>query len=155
MTYDLTGKVAVVTGGSGVLGAGFCKALAAAGACVAVCGRRMDAAQAVVDEIRADGGEAMAVSMNVVDKAAVEAARDAIYAVYGKVDILVNGAGGNNPKGSTSRADKIITHTPMGRFGKPEDLDGTLLWLADEKFSAFVSGVVIPVDGGFAAYAGV
>ena len=61
-----------------------------------------------------------------------------------------------NPDGSlTARADKIITHTPMSRFGVPADLDGTLLWLADRDFSAFVDGVVIPVDGGFAAYSGV
>ena len=61
-----------------------------------------------------------------------------------------------NPDGSlTPRADKIISHTPMSRFGVPADLDGTLLWLADRDFSAFVDGVVIPVDGGFAAYSGV
>ena len=61
-----------------------------------------------------------------------------------------------NPDGSlTARADKIITHTPMNRFGVPADLDGVLLWLADDRFSAFVDGVVVPVDGGFAAYSGV
>ena len=61
-----------------------------------------------------------------------------------------------NPDGSlTPRADKIITHTPMKRFGVPQDLLGTLLWLADENASGFVTGVVVPVDGGFNAYAGV
>jgi len=61
-----------------------------------------------------------------------------------------------NPDGSlTPRSDKILSHTPLKRFGTPEDLDGTLLWLADERFSAFVDGVVVPVDGGFAAYSGV
>jgi len=61
-----------------------------------------------------------------------------------------------NPDGSLSpRSEKILGHTPMNRFGVPEDLDGTLLWLADDKFSAFVNGIVVPVDGGFAAYSGV
>ena len=61
-----------------------------------------------------------------------------------------------NPDGSlTPRSEKILGHTPMGRFGKPEELTGALLWLADEKSSAFVNGVVVPVDGGFAAYSGV
>jgi NAD(P)-dependent dehydrogenase (short-subunit alcohol dehydrogenase family) len=55
----------------------------------------------------------------------------------------------------TSRAEKIITHTPMARFGEAHELVGTLLWLADSRASGFVNGVVIPVDGGFAAYSGV
>ena len=61
-----------------------------------------------------------------------------------------------NPDGSlTPRADKIISHTPMKRFGDPADLLGTLLWLADDQASGFVTGIVVPVDGGFNAYAGV
>lgn len=285
LNFDLTGKVAVVTGGGGVLCSGFSKTLAKAGAKVAVCDLRVEAAKKVADEITAAGGVAVAVEMNVLDKKSVEAARDVVYDKLGKVDILLNGAGGNNPKGQTSneyltpedvkaldengtiegvqtffdldpdgisfvfnlnflgtliptqvfardmaktggniinvssmnafrpltkipaysgakaavsnftqwlavhfapvgirvnaiapgffltdqnrtlltnpdgsltpRSDKILTHTPMKRFGTPEDLDGTLLWLADDNFSAFVDGVVVPVDGGFAAYSGV
>ncbi len=285
LTFDLTGKVAVVTGGGGVLCSGFSKTLAAAGAKVAVCDLRLEAAEKVADEITAAGGVALPVAMNVLDKASVEAAEALIREKLGNVDILLNGAGGNNPKGSTSRdvltpeevaeldangtiegvktffdldpegisfvfnlnflgtliptqvfardmakrggtvinvssmnsfrpltripaysgakaaisnftqwlavhfapvgirvnaiapgfflteqnrtlltnpdgsltprSDKILGHTPMKRFGTPEDLDGALLWLADEKFSAFVDGVVVPVDGGFAAYSGV
>lgn len=61
-----------------------------------------------------------------------------------------------NPDGSpTERSHKILTHTPMRRFGVPEDLLGTLLWLADASTSGFVTGAVIPVDGGFMAYSGV
>ena len=61
-----------------------------------------------------------------------------------------------NPDGTlTPRANKIINHTPMRRFGDPQDLLGTLVWLADDTASAFVTGVVIPVDGGFMAYSGV
>ena len=285
MAFDLSGKTAVVTGGGGVLCSGFSKTLAEAGAKVAVCDLRLEAAEKVAAEIRESGGEAMAVEMNVLDKASVESACAKILEKYGAVDILLNGAGGNNPKGTTTRdnltpeevealdadgtiegvktffdldpegisfvfnlnflgtliptqvfargmaktggtiinvssmnafrpltripaysgakaavsnltqwlavhfapvgirvnaiapgffltdqnrtlltnpdgsltarADKIITHTPMSRFGVPADLDGTLLWLADSNFSAFVDGVVIPVDGGFAAYSGV
>ena len=285
LTFDLSGKVAVVTGGGGVLCSGFSKTLAAAGAKVAVCDLRKEAAQAVAEEIVAAGGAAIAVEMNVLDINSVRAARDVIVGELGDVDLLLNGAGGNNPKGSTTkdnltpedmaaleengsiegvktffdldpdgisfvfnlnflgtliptqvfardmakrggniinvssmnsfrpltripaysgakaavsnftqwlavhfapvgirvnaiapgffltnqnrnlllnadgslspRSEKILGHTPMGRFGVPEDLDGVLLWLADDKFSAFVDGVVVPVDGGFAAYSGV
>ncbi len=285
LTFDLNGKVAVVTGGGGVLCSGFSKTLAAAGAKVAVCDLREEAAKAVADEINAAGGCAIGVAMNVLDKASIQAAQKTIVDTLGPVDILLNGAGGNNPKGSTSRdnltpeevaelnengtiegvktffdldpdgisfvfnlnflgtllptqvfardmastggtiinvssmnsfrpltripaysgakaavsnftqwlavhfapvgirvnaiapgfflteqnrnlllnpdgslsarSEKILGHTPMNRFGTPEDLDGTLLWLADEKFSAFVNGIVVPVDGGFAAYSGV
>ncbi len=285
LTFDLTGKVAVVTGGGGVLCSGFSKTLAAAGAKVAVCDLREEAAKAVADEINAAGGCAIGVAMNVLDKNSIIAAQKTIVDTLGSVDILLNGAGGNNPKGSTSRdnltpeevaelnengtiegvktffdldpdgisfvfnlnflgtllptqvfardmastggtiinvssmnsfrpltripaysgakaavsnftqwlavhfapvgirvnaiapgfflteqnrnlllnpdgslsprSEKILGHTPMNRFGVPEDLDGTLLWLADNKFSAFVNGIVVPVDGGFAAYSGV
>jgi len=285
LTFDLAGKVAVVTGGGGVLCSGFAKTLAAAGAKVAVCDLREEAAKAVADAINADGGCAIGVAMNVLDKASIQAAQKQIVDTLGPVSILLNGAGGNNPKGSTSRdnltpeevaqldadgtiegvktffdldpdgisfvfnlnflgtllptqifardmartggtiinvssmnsfrpltripaysgakaavsnftqwlavhfapvgirvnaiapgfflteqnrnlllnpdgslsprSEKILGHTPMNRFGVPEDLDGTLLWLADDKFSAFVNGVVVPVDGGFAAYSGV
>ncbi|MDD6980130.1 MAG: SDR family oxidoreductase [Clostridia bacterium] len=55
----------------------------------------------------------------------------------------------------TARSGKILAHTPMGRFGVPEDLIGTLLWLSDDRASGFVTGVVVPVDGGFNAYSGV
>ncbi|QHW30925.1 SDR family oxidoreductase [Paenibacillus rhizovicinus] len=55
----------------------------------------------------------------------------------------------------TERSNKIISHTPMRRFGKPEDLLGTLLWLLDDRTSGFVTGTVVPVDGGFMAYSGV
>lgn len=279
---DLTNKTAVVTGGGGVLCSGFAKTIAACGAKVAVLDLNPAAAQKVVDEIIADGGKALAVATNVLQKASLEEARDKILSEFGSIDILINGAGGNNPRGTTSkeylfpedldegakkdittffeldpdgvqfvfnlnfigtllptqvfakemvkaehpvilnvssmnafrpltkipaysaakaavsnftmwlavhfskvgirvnaiapgffataqnhallfnedgsltpRSDKIISHTPMGRFGVPEDLDGTLLWLLSDKASGFVNGVVVPVDGGFAAYSGV
>lgn len=278
---DLKGKTAVVTGGGGVLCAGFSKTISACGAKVAVLDLREDAAQKVVDEITADGGTAIAIGANVLDRESMENAKKIVDEKFGGCDILLNGAGGNNPKGTTTkeylfpedlaednkdivtffdldpkgiefvfnlnflgtliptqvfardmakketpviinissmnafrpltkipaysgakaavsnftqwlavhfapvgirvnaiapgffvtaqnkallfnddgtptpRTHKILSHTPMNRFGMPEDLDGTLLWLLSDKASGFVNGVVVPVDGGFAAYSGV
>ncbi|MBU8909391.1 SDR family oxidoreductase, partial [Desertibacillus haloalkaliphilus] len=61
-----------------------------------------------------------------------------------------------NEDGSlTERSHKILAHTPMQRFGTPEDLLGTLIWLSDENMSGFITGITVPVDGGFLSYAGV
>lgn len=277
---DLKDKVAVVTGAGGVLCSGFAEVIAECGAKVAVCDLRLDAAKVVADRICANGGQAVAVEMNVLDRDSVQRGRDLIAEKFGTCDILLNGAGGNNPKGTTTkeyldpedidgkddlvtffdldpksiefvfnlnflgtliptqvfakdmakkegavilnvssmnafrpltkipaysgakaavsnftqwlavhfskvgirvnaiapgffvtnqnknmlinpdgsltpRSQKIISHTPMGRFGTTDDLTGTLLWLLDNNSSGFVNGVVVPVDGGFAAYSGV
>lgn len=280
MSGNLQGKVAVITGGGGVLGSAFAKELARVGAKVVVINRSEDKAKRVVEAIMAAGGTAMAVPCDVLDAAAVEKAADRIQTEFGPCDILINAAGGNhptatsakevmtmedvtanalkgtffdmqvegfeyvfrlnfmgsfiptqvfakqmigrkgttvinissmsafgpltkvgaysaakaaisnftqwlavhfaetgirvnalapgfflteqnrslltNPDGSfTDRAKKIIAHTPMRRFGEADELLGTLLWLADDSVSGFVTGVVIPVDGGFNAYSGV
>ena len=278
MSGVLNNKVAVVTGGAGVLGSAFAKALAQAGAKVVIINRTEEKARPVVEEIRAAGGTALAVPCDVLDQAAVEKAAAIVLEQVGPCDILINAAGGNhpaaisakeifqpelenptqgtffdmkvegfqsvfqlnfmgtfiptqvfarqmlgrtgatvinissmsayhaltkvgaysaakaavnnftewlavhlaqtgirvnaiapgfflteqnrtlltNPDGSfTARAAKIVAHTPMQRFGKPEELLGTLIWLCDEKASGFVNGIVVPVDGGFNAYAGV
>lgn len=282
LNIDLKGKTAVVTGAGGVLCSSFAEALAQCGAAVAVLDLRLDAAQAVADRIRANGGKAKAYACNVLERESLEAAKTAVDAELGKCSILINGAGGNNPKGTTTkeyldpedldpetakdittffdldpkgiefvfnlnflgtllptqvfardmakekdpviinvssmnafrpltkipaysgakaavsnltewlavhfakvgircnaiapgffvtnqnrallmnedgsltpRSKKILAATPMGRFGEPEELLGTLLWLCDAKASGFVNGVVIPIDGGFAAYSGV
>lgn len=278
---NLKGRVAVVTGGGGVLCSGFAKDLAAQGVKTAILDLNKDAAQVVADEIIAAGGNAIAVACNVLDKESLQAARAEINEKLGTCDILINGAGGNNPKGTTSkeklelsdiaekaedvktffdldpkgiefvfnlnflgtllttqtfaidmigkknttiinissmnairpltkipaysaakaavsnftqfmavhfsdvgirvnaiapgffstnqnkallynedgslspRSEKIIGHTPLGRFGTTDDLTGSLLFLADENYSGFITGVILPVDGGFSAYSGV
>lgn len=267
--FSLAGKSALVTGGTGVLGGAMAHGLAAAGARVAIMGRRAEKAAQVAEDIVSDGGAAIPLPADVLDKGQLEAARNALTAEWGSLDILVNAAGGNtagatvfgdltffdmsreafdqvlqlnltgtllptqvfgqlivesgegcvvnissmaaarpltrvvgyaaakaavdnftrwlavelvgkygeglrvnaiapgffigeqnrdfllNPDGSlTPRGQVIIEHTPMGRFGEPEELVGTLLWLCSDA-SRFVTGVVVPVDGGFSAFGGV
>lgn len=281
LNENLRNRVAVITGGGGVLCSGFAKDLASFGVKVAVLDLREDAAQKVVDEINAAGGTALAVGCNVLEAESLEAARQKINAELGTCDILINGAGGNSPLGTTTketlelkdiaektegvktffdldpkgiefvfnlnflgtllttqcfakdmvgkenvsilnissmnsyrpltkipaysaakaavsnftqfmavhfadvgirvnaiapgffstnqnktllfnedgsltpRSDKIISHTPLRRFGVPADLTGALLFLCDEEYSGFITGIILPVDGGFSAYSGV
>lgn len=281
LPIDLKGKVAVVTGGGGILCGVMAKALAECGAKVAILDLREENASKVANEIKAIGGEAMGIAANVLEYDSLKAAEAKIKAAYGACDILINGAGGNHPKGTTSkeylfkedlnekieglttffdldpqgvgfvfnlnflgtllptqvfcremaakdggvvinissmnaftpltkipaysgakaaisnftqwlavhmskvgirvnaiapgffltdqnralltnpdgsltaRGETIISQTPMGKFGEPEDLLGTLLWLVDNKASGFVNGTVVPVDGAFSAFSGV
>ena len=281
MKVELKDKVAVLTGGGGILCSVMAKALAKAGAKVAILDLRAEAAESVAAEINADGGQAIGLGANVLELASLEAAEAKIREVFGPCDILVNGAGGNNPKGTTSkeyltkedllekaegittffdldpagvgfvfnlnflgtllptqvfckhmaannggnvinissmnafcpltkipaysgakaaisnftqwlavhfskvnirvnaiapgffltnqnrtlltnpdgsltaRGNTILTHTPMGKFGQPEDLVGALLFLLDDEAAGFINGVVLPIDGGFAAFSGV
>lgn len=277
---DLKGRTAVITGGGGVLCGMFSKALAACGAKVAILDLNKEMADRVADEINSSEGKAIGVQANVLDKASLEVARKTINEKLGTCDILINGAGGNHPKGTTTkeylfkedmkrkegivtffdldpkgiefvfnlnflgtlltsqvfaadmvdkqgaviinissmnafapltkipaysgakaavsnftkwlavhlskvgirvnaiapgffdtnqnhrmlfdsegklteRSKKILNMTPVGRFGKEEELIGMLLFLVSEKASGFINGVVIPVDGGFSAYSGV
>ncbi len=277
--FGLDGQVAIVTGGTGVLGGAMASGLARAGARVAILGRRREQAETVAAGILAAGGEAMAVPADVLKTDELARARDAVLRRWGRVDILVNAAGGNNPAATlsgettvfdlsadalravvelnllgtmlpsqvfgaamagrasgmgaearpprgcivnisssaaqrpatrvggyaaakaavdnftrwlavelarsygpdlrvnaiapgffvadqnrrmltnddgspTERGQTIIDHTPAGRFGDPEDLVSTLVWLCGPG-ARFVTGAVIPVDGGFGAYSGV
>ena len=270
--FSLTGKVAVVTGATGVLGSEMARALGRSGARVAVLGRREERANRVTSEIEEAGGESLALPADVLDTGQLEGARDALLERWGRVDVLVNAAGGNVPEatlgdgvsvfqlpekalrqvmdlnflgtllpsqvfgaamvegaeepegcivnissmaasktltnvvgysaakaavdnftrwlavelarsygpglrvnaiapgffigeqnrnllleedGSPSqRGQTIIEHTPAGRFGEPDELGGTLIWLCSPA-SAFVTGIVVPVDGGFSAFSGV
>jgi NAD(P)-dependent dehydrogenase (short-subunit alcohol dehydrogenase family) len=268
--FDLEGKVVAVTGGGGVLCGAISRALGRIGAKVAVLDLFPEAAQKVVDDITTSGGEAIALQCNVLDTIGIQTAARAVMDVYGRVDVLINGAGGNKMEATTSpemsffdlpadaiqwvfdlnflgtflpsqvfgrlmvvqgqgvilnissmnafrpltripaysaakaavsnftqwlavhmaqeyspdirvnaiapgfflteqnrflltdeatgelttRGRTIIDHTPMDRFGDPEDLIGTTLWLLSPA-SAFVTGVVVPIDGGFSAFSGV
>ena len=98
---NLKGRVAVVTGGGGVLCAAFAKTLAKQGVKVAVLDLNEAAAQKVADEINADGGTAIAVACNVLEPESMQKAREKVNETLGTCDILLNGAGGNNPKGTT------------------------------------------------------
>lgn len=99
---DLKGKTAVVTGGGGVLCSDFAKVIAACGAKVAVLDLNEDAAKRVADEITANNGCAIGIPANVLDKESLAAAKKTVNEKLGRVDILLNGAGGNNPNGTTS-----------------------------------------------------
>jgi len=102
-SIDLHGKVAVVTGGSGVLGAAMTQALAECGAKMVIIGRDLKKAEALADQITATGGIAQGLSCDVLDRASLEAAATHIANTFGPCDILVNGAGGNHPKGITGQ----------------------------------------------------
>ncbi len=119
--FDFSGKVAVITGGSGVLFSTLAEALGAQGASVVVVGHtQLERAQAVVERILAGGGRGLALEADVLDKASLVALADAVLREYGRVDILVNGAGGARPEATTSEELEF--------FDLPED---ALRWVMD------------------------
>jgi NAD(P)-dependent dehydrogenase (short-subunit alcohol dehydrogenase family) len=267
--FSLEGQVAIVTGGTGVLGGRMARGLAGAGAKVGVLGRRREHAEAIVQAIEAASGTAMPLSADVLDRTQLEAACEVVLEEWGRLDILVNVAGGNMPDATlapgqsffdlpvegmapvvalnlegtllpsqvfgeamaragrgcivnissmaaqramtrvigygiakagvenatrwlavelarsfgghlrvnaiapgffigeqnralltnedgslTARGQLVVDHTPAGRFGEPEELISTLIWLCGPGAS-FVNGIVVPVDGGFSAFSGV
>ncbi|HLI89983.1 MAG TPA: SDR family NAD(P)-dependent oxidoreductase, partial [Ktedonobacteraceae bacterium] len=100
--FNIQGQIAVITGGSGVLGRTMALGLARAGAKVVVIGRRAETSARVAGEIRNQGGEATGIACDVTDRAALERAREESERTFGPVDILVNAAGGNLPQAITS-----------------------------------------------------
>lgn len=126
--FNLTDKVAVVTGGSGVLGSAMVKYLAAHGAKVAILARNKEKGDKLAAEIKAGGGEASFFATDVNDRATLEQNEKDILATYGKIDVLINGAGGNLP-GAVIAPDKTIFDLDMSDFEKVVDLNlfGTVL----------------------------
>lgn len=100
--FDFTGKVAVITGGGGVLCSTLSHALAQCGASVAVLDINLPAAEKVADEICAQGGQAVAIQADVLDKGSLLAAAQRVTEAFGHIDILINGAGGNKKEATTS-----------------------------------------------------
>ena len=113
---NLDGKVAVVTGGGGVLCSLFARALAQSGARVAVLGRTLSSLEAVVNIIKQEGGEALAVRADVTDKLSLIEAHEAVLKALGKCDILINGAGGNHPQATTGQV-----FVPLGTSGYDDE----------------------------------
>jgi NAD(P)-dependent dehydrogenase (short-subunit alcohol dehydrogenase family) len=126
--FSLEGQVAIVTGGTGVLGGAMARGLARAGARVGVLGRRQAQADTVVAEIAQAGGEAMALPADVLKKEQLETARDALLDRWGRVDILVNAAGGNVPAATLTEGAAVFD-LPMDAFQQVFELNllGTLL----------------------------
>jgi NAD(P)-dependent dehydrogenase (short-subunit alcohol dehydrogenase family) len=106
--YALTGKVAVVTGATGVLGGAMARGLSRAGATVGVLGRRVERAEEVASGLSRDGAEAIALPADVLDRGQLEAARDAALKRWGSIDVLVNAAGGNVPGAIVGEDDSFF-----------------------------------------------
>ena len=126
--FSLEGRVAVVTGGTGVLGGAMTRGLARAGAKVGVLGRRRERAEAAVRTIEADGGAALALPADVLDRGQLEAAREAVLEQWGRLDVLVNAAGGNMPS-ATLEPEQSFFDLPVEGM-EPVialNLEGTLL----------------------------
>jgi NAD(P)-dependent dehydrogenase (short-subunit alcohol dehydrogenase family) len=126
--FSLSGKIAIITGGTGVLGSAMARGLAQAGAKVGILGRRKEQADSVVADIKAAGGEALALAADVLQKDQLQAARDTMIAQWGRIDILVNAAGGNTPD-AVVPPDKTVFDMPLEalRFVLDLNLVGTLL----------------------------
>lgn len=126
--FGLDGKVVVITGGGGVLCGTMARGLARLGAKVAVLDLFPEAAQRVVNEITAEGGQAIAVQADVLDKASLEGAKEQVLAAYGGIDVLINGAGGNK-KQATTAPDLSFFDLPQDAFQWVFNLNfvGTLL----------------------------
>lgn len=117
ISVDLTGKVAVITGAGGVLCSAFAEVLAQAGAKVALLDINEDAVRKVAEHIRAEGGDAVAVRADCLSRESLEEAKAAVDAAFGAADILINGAGGNNPRATTD-AETFDPEALMAGSGK-------------------------------------
>jgi len=147
--FGLDAKVAVVTGGTGVLGSAMCKALSQAGASVVILGRRKDAADALANEIASTGGRALGISADVLNADQLREARKTILDQVGSIDILINGAGGNMP-GATIPPDKTFMDLNIDDFQRAVELNltGTVLptQIFGEAMVAKKQGIIINIS---------
>lgn len=148
--FDLTDKVAVVTGGTGVLCSAMCRGLASAGAIVVVMARHEDKIAVLVEEIKQAGGQALGIVADVLDKASLESACQQIQATYGRVDILLNGAGGNRADATTLPGQRTFFDLPEEALRWVFDLNFTGTVLASQVFGALMvhqsSGVILNIS---------
>lgn len=147
--FDLNGKVVLITGGAGVLGSNMAKVLAEHGANVGIMGLTDAEAETAVNEIRKNGGKSFPVTANVLNKESLEQVRDFILKEYGRLDILINAAGGNMP-GATIGTDQAIYDMQLGDLQKVLDLNiiGTMLpsQVFSEIFAKQKSGIIINIS---------
>lgn len=147
--FDLTGKVAVITGGNGVLGGAMSDGLAAAGARVGILGRTEKTVKQQVDKIKANGGEAVALVADVLDKQSVKKANEKITDHWGTVDILINAAGGNMP-GATINPDQTFLDMDDEALEKVIDLNFKGTYLPSKVFAESMiskkEGVIINIS---------
>ena len=147
--FDLNGKVALITGGAGVLGSNMAKVLAEHGANVGIMGLTAAEAATAVNEIIKNGGKSFPVTANVLNKESLEQVKDFILKEYGRLDILINAAGGNMP-GATIGTDQAIYDMQLGDLQKVLDLNiiGTMLpsQVFSEIFAKQKSGIIINIS---------
>lgn len=124
VNFDISGQVAVITGAGGIICGVMAREMAKKGAKVALLDLFVENAQKIADEINAAGGDAIAVKTNVLDRASLEEARDAVVAKYGHIDILINGAGGNK-KQATVSPELDFFHLDVDAFKWVFDLNVT------------------------------
>lgn len=124
ISFDISGKVAVITGAGGIICGTMAREMARAGCKVALLDLFVENAQKIADDIAAAGGDAMAIKVNVLDRNSLEAAREAVIERYGRMDILINGAGGNK-KEATVSPELDFFHLDIGAFQWVFDLNVT------------------------------
>ena len=124
VNFDISGQVAVITGAGGIICGVMAREMAKKGAKVALLDLFVENAQKIADEINAAGGDAIAVKANVLDRASLEEARDAVVAKYGRIDVLINGAGGNK-KQATVSPELDFFHLDVDAFKWVFDLNVT------------------------------
>lgn len=124
VNFDISGQVAVITGAGGIICGTLAKEMAKKGVKVALLDLFFESAQNITDEIIASGGDAIAIKADVLDRASLEAAREKVIEKYGKIDILVNGAGGNKPQATTTK-DLDFFHLDLDAFKWVFDLNVT------------------------------